>query len=205
MYKVGITGGIGSGKTTACKVFEVLGIPVFYADTVAKEIMTQDALLIESVKAAFGNESYFEDGKLNNKHIAGIVFNNEQALAQLNALVHPAVFRAFDAWEATIPSTVSYTLKEAAILFESGSYKLCDTTILVTAPYEIKLKRLMQRDGITEEQVKARMDKQLSDEEKAKMADHFIVNDEQQPIIEQVLALHQQLLKSAEAFKNTNA
>ncbi len=205
MYKVGITGGIGSGKTTACKVFEVLGIPVFYADTVAKEIMTQDALLVESVKAAFGNESYFEDGKLNNKHIAGIVFNNEQALAQLNALVHPAVFRAFDAWEATIPSTVSYTLKEAAILFESGSYKLCDTTILVTAPYEIKLKRLMQRDGITEEQVKARMDKQLSDEEKAKMADHFIVNDEQQPIIEQVLALHQQLLKSAEAFKNTNA
>jgi dephospho-CoA kinase len=205
MYKVGITGGIGSGKTTACKVFEVLGIPVFYADTVAKEIMTQDALLVESVKAAFGNESYFEDGKINNKHIAGIVFNNEQALAQLNALVHPAVFRAFDAWEATIPSTVSYTLKEAAILFESGSYKLCDTTILVTAPYEIKLKRLMQRDGITEEQVKARMDKQLSDEEKAKMADHFIVNDEQQPIIEQVLALHQQLLKSAEAFKNTNA
>ena len=205
MYKVGITGGIGSGKTTACKVFEVLGIPVFYADTVAKEIMTQDALLVESVKAAFGNESYFEDGKINNKHIAGIVFNNEQALAQLNALVHPAVFRAFDAWEATIPSTVSYTLKEAAILFESGSYKLCDTTILVTAPYEIKLKRLMQRDGITEEQVKARMDKQLSDEEKAKMANHFIVNDEQQPIIEQVLALHQQLLKSAEAFKNTNA
>ncbi|QNN40350.1 dephospho-CoA kinase [Pedobacter roseus] len=205
MYKVGITGGIGSGKTTACKVFEVLGIPVFYADTVAKEIMTQDALLVESVKAAFGNESYFEDGKINNKHIAGIVFNNEQALAQLNALVHPAVFRAFDAWEASIPSTVSYTLKEAAILFESGSYKLCDTTILVTAPYEIKLKRLMQRDGITEEQVKARMDKQLSDEEKAKMADHFIVNDEQQPIIEQVLALHQQLLKSAEAFKNTNA
>jgi len=205
MYKVGITGGIGSGKTTACKVFEVLGIPVFYADTVAKEIMTQDALLVESVKAAFGNESYFEDGKINNKHIAGIVFNNEQALAQLNALVHPAVFRAFDAWEATIPSTVSYTLKEAAILFESGSYKLCDTTILVTAPYEIKVKRLMQRDGITEEQVKARMDKQLSDEEKAKMANHFIVNDEQQPIIEQVLALHQQLLKSAEAFKNTNA
>ncbi|QDW25820.1 dephospho-CoA kinase [Pedobacter sp. KBS0701] len=205
MYKVGITGGIGSGKTTACKVFEVLGIPVFYADTVAKEIMTQDTLLIEGVKAAFGNESYFEDGKLNNKHIAGIVFNNEQALAQLNALVHPAVFRAFDAWESTIPSTVPYTLKEAAILFESGSYKLCNTTILVTAPYEVKLKRLIQRDGVNEEQVKARMDKQLSDEEKAKMAGHFIVNDEQQSIIEQVLALHQEFLKSAKEFKNTRA
>lgn len=205
MYKVGITGGIGSGKTTACKVFEVLGIPVFYADTVAKDIMTQDTLLIEGVKAAFGNESYFEDGKLNNKHIAGIVFNNEQALSQLNALVHPAVFRAFDAWEATIPATVPYTLKEAAILFESGSYKLCDTTILVTAPYEVKLKRLMQRDGVTEEQVKARMDKQLSDEEKTKMADHFIINDEQQSIIEQVLALHQEFLKAAEEFKNGKA
>lgn len=202
MYKVGITGGIGSGKTTACKVFEVLGIPVFYADTVAKEIMTQDTLLIEGVKAAFGNESYFEDGKLNNKHIAGIVFNNEQALSQLNALVHPAVFRAFDAWEATIAATVPYTLKEAAILFESGSYKLCDTTILVTAPYEVKLKRLMQRDGVTEEQVKARMDKQLSDEEKSKMAKHFIINDEQESIIEQVLALHQEFLKAATEFKN---
>ncbi|RBQ12006.1 dephospho-CoA kinase [Pedobacter miscanthi] len=202
MYKVGITGGIGSGKSTVCKVFEVLGIPVFYADTAAKEIMTQDTLLIDGVKTAFGNESYFEDGKLNNKHIAGIVFNNEQALAQLNALVHPAVFRAFDAWEATIPSTVPYTLKEAAILFESGSYKLCDTTILVTAPYEIKLKRLIQRDGVTEEQIKARMDKQLSDEEKAKLANHFIANDEHQSIIEQVLTLHHQFLKSAAAYKS---
>ncbi|WP_293313467.1 dephospho-CoA kinase [Pedobacter sp. UBA5917] len=204
MYKVGITGGIGSGKSTVCKVFEVLGIPVFYADTAAKEMMTQDALLVEGVKLAFGNESYFEDGKLNNKHIADIVFNNEKALAQLNALVHPAVFRAFDAWEATIPSTVPYTLKEAAILFESGSYKFCDTTILVTAPYGIKIKRLIQRDGLTEEQIKARMDKQLSDGEKAKLADHFIVNDEQRSIIEQVLALHQQFLKSAEGFKSAN-
>lgn len=202
MYKVGITGGIGSGKTTACKVFEVLGIPVFYADTVAKEIMCKDALLVDGVKSAFGAASYSEDGKLNNKHIAGIVFNNEEALAKLNALVHPAVFRAFDAWEATIPSTVPYTLKEAAILFESGSYKMCDTTILVTAPYEIKIKRLMQRDGVTEEQVKARMDKQLSDEEKAKLADHFIVNDEQESIIEQVLALHQGFLKLAKELKS---
>ena len=205
MYKVGITGGIGSGKTTACKVFEVLGIPVFYADTVAKEIMCKDALLVEGVKSAFGKESYFEDGKLNNKHIAGIVFNNEEALAQLNGLVHPAVFRAFDAWENTIPSSVPYTLKEAAILFESGSYKMCDTTILVTAPYKLKLKRLMHRDEITEEQVKARMDKQLSDEEKAKIADHFIINDEQQSIIEQVFALHQEFLRAAKQANSTIA
>lgn len=205
MYKVGITGGIGSGKTTACKVFEVLGIPVFYADTVAKEIMCKDVLLVEGIKSAFGNESYYEDGKLNNKHIAGIVFNNEEALVKLNALVHPAVFRAFDAWEEAIPANTSYTLKEAALLFESGSYKMCDTTILVTAPLETKMKRVMLRDGVTAEQVKARMDKQLSDEEKSKMANHFIVNDEQQSIIEQVLALHQEFLKSAEEFRNIKA
>ena len=205
MYKVGITGGIGSGKTTACKVFEVLGIPVFYADTVAKEIMCEDVLLVAGIKSAFGNESYFENGKLNNKHIAGIVFNNEEALAKLNALVHPAVFRAFDVWEETIPVNTPYTLKEAALLFESGSYKMCDTTILVTTPYEIKLKRVMQRDGVSAEQVKARMDKQLSDEEKSKMANHFISNDEQQSIIGQVLALHQEFLKSAKEFKNIRA
>nr|WP_276900544.1 dephospho-CoA kinase [Pedobacter kyonggii] len=205
MYKVGITGGIGSGKTTVCKVFEVLGIPVFYADTAAKEIMYKDALLVEGIKSAFGNESYFEDGKLNNKHIAGIVFNNEDALAKLNALVHPAVFRAFDTWEAAIPASTPYTLKEAALLFESGSYKMCDTTILVTAPYEIKMKRVMLRDGVTAAQVKARMDKQLSDEEKSKMANHFIINDEQESIIEQVLALHQEFLKAAEEYKSSNA
>ncbi|RZL57277.1 MAG: dephospho-CoA kinase, partial [Pedobacter sp.] len=191
---VGITGGIGSGKTTVCKVFEVLGIPVFYADTVAKEIMVTDALLINGVKKAFGNESYFDDGKLNNKHIAGIVFNNEVELAKLNALVHPAVFRAFDTWEAQIDANVPYTLKEAALLFESGSYKMVDSTILVTAPFDTKVKRVMQRDNVTAEQVKARMDKQLSDEEKFKLANHFIVNDEKLSIIEQVLALHNQFL-----------
>ena len=197
MYKVGITGGIGSGKTTVCKVFEVLGIPVFYADTEAKNIMIQDPLLIEGVKAAFGKESYFENGKLNNKHIANIVFNNEAELSKLNALVHPAVFRAFDNWETMIDKEVPYTLKEAALLFESGSYKMCDTTILVIAPLEVKLSRVTQRDQVTAEQVKARMDKQLSDEEKSKLTNHFIMNNESRSIIEQVLTLHKQFLEVA--------
>ena len=131
MLKIGITGGIGSGKTTVCKVFETLGIPVFYADTVAKEIMVKDAILIEGIKSAFGEESYV-NGNLQNKHIANIVFNDEKSLAQLNALVHPAVFRAFDEWEQQISSAVPYTLKEAALLFESGSYQMCDKNILVT-------------------------------------------------------------------------
>lgn len=194
MLKIGITGGIGSGKTTICKVFETLGIPVFYADTIAKEIMITDTVLVAGIKDAFGEESYFENGSLNNKHIAAIVFNNIDELVKLNALVHPAVFRAFETWEKDIPSTVPYTLKEAALLFESGSYKMCDQNILVTSPMAVKLARVMQRDKVTETQVLARMDKQLSDEQKIAMADYFIENTEQKSVIEQVLNLHQQFL-----------
>ena len=125
------------------------------------------------------------------------MFNNEAELAKLNALVHPAVFRAFDRWEANVNPKAPYTLKEAALLFESGSYKMCDTTILVTAPTDVKINRVMQRDNSTAEQVKARMDKQMSDDEKAKMANHFIMNDETHSIIEQVLALHKEFLNLA--------
>jgi len=200
MYKVGITGGIGSGKTTVCKVFEVLGIPVFYADTVAKEIMVSDQLLVEGVISTFGEESYTPEGELNKKHLASIVFNNEAELAKLNNLVHPAVFRAFEVWVKQIDQKVPYIVKEAALLFESDSYKMCDTSILVTAPLSMKLERVMHRDQVSTDQVKARMDKQMSDEEKAKMADHFVVNDEQNSIIEQVLALHRQFLVVAKAY-----
>ncbi len=194
MLKIGITGGIGSGKTTICKVFETLGIPVFYADTVAKELMIKDQILIEGVKAAFGAESYGPKGTLNNVHIANIVFNNQLELNKLNSLVHPAVFRAFDQWVATIPSSTPYVLKEAALLFESGSYQMCDQNILVSAPLALKLARVMQRDQVTAAQVQARMDKQFSDEKKAKMADYFINNAEDNSVILQVLNLHHQFL-----------
>jgi dephospho-CoA kinase len=200
MLKVGITGGIGSGKTTVCKIFEVLGIPVFYADPEAKSIMVKDEVLIAGIKQTFGEESYFSDGTLNNKHIASIVFNNEEELKKLNALVHPAVFRGFDNWEKQISSSTPYTLKEAALLFESGSYKMCDINILVTAPTEVKIARVMQRDGISKEQVKARMDKQLSDEEKIRLADYAIINDEKNSLIEQVLGLHKQFLEKAKGY-----
>jgi dephospho-CoA kinase len=190
MFKVGITGGIGSGKTTVSKVFEVLGIPVFYADTVAKQIMITDLLLIEGVKAAFGAESYSAEGILNNRYLANIVFNNQAQLDTLNALVHPAVFQAFDEWIEQVPAGTPYILKEAALLFESGSYKMCDASILVTAPAQMKISRVMQRDGVTAEQVRARMDKQFNDEQKRAMADYQICNDEQQSIILQVMALH---------------
>lgn len=196
MLKVGITGGIGSGKTTICRIFETLNVPVFYADTVAKQIMVEDAILIDGIKRAFGKESYFSNGSLNNKHIANIVFNNATELAKLNALVHPAVFRAFDAWIGRLDSNVPYILKEAALLFESGSYALCDQNILVIAPDRLKLDRVMLRDGITADAVKARMDKQFTDRQKLKLADHVINNNETESLIEQVLKLNQLFLKT---------
>jgi dephospho-CoA kinase len=198
MLKIGITGGIGSGKTTVCKVFETLGVPVFYADTVAKQIMVSDGILVKGVKEAFGTESYTPEGVLNNKHIAGIVFNNSEQLARLNELVHPAVFRAFDNWVKQVPPTVPYILKEAALLFESGSYKMCDQNILVIAPEQTRLQRVMERDGVTAEQVKARMDKQLPDAEKTKLADHIIYNNETDSLIIQVTRLHQLFLNTPE-------
>lgn len=196
MFKVGITGGIGSGKTTVCRIFEVLGIRVFYADQVAKAIMVKDLILIEGVKSAFGVASYLESGALNNKHIANIVFNNQLELEKLNALVHPAVFRAFDSWVAQVPDHTPYILKEAALLFESASYKMCDTSILVTAPKQTKLNRVIERDGVSAEQVLARMDKQFTDEQKLAMADHHVSNDESTSLILQVLDLHQTFLNA---------
>ena len=195
MLKIGITGGIGSGKTTVCRIFESLGIPVFYADVVAKQIMVTDMLLVTGVKAAFGDESYDAAGKLNNKYIAQIVFNNQQELDKLNALVHPATFRAFEHWLNTVPTGTPYILKEAALLFESGSYRLCDKSVLVTAPVDVRIARVMERDRVSREQVESRVNKQLSDEIKKGMADYFIENKETDALIPQVLKLHHQFLK----------
>ena len=191
--KIGITGGIGSGKTTACKVFEVLGIPVFYADTVAKELMHTDVLLKEELISAFGANSYFPNGELNRKYISEIVFKDETQLQILNKLVHPAVFRAFDQWVLN-HRNAPYVLKEAALLFESGSSKMCDYNILVKSPEAIKIERIIKRDHITEAEVRLRMNKQLSDEEKEKLADFILYNNEEQLLVTQILTLHEKLL-----------
>jgi dephospho-CoA kinase len=190
MFKVGITGNIGSGKTTVCKVFEVLGIPVFYADDEAKKVMVNDTILIDGIKQAFGDVSYFEDGTLNRKHISGIVFNDPLQLEKLNSLVHPAVFRAFDNWIIKIDSNVPYVLKEAAILFESGSHKDCDRTIMVSAPLETRLQRVTRRDGITAEEATKRDARQFAENVKRRMADDVILNDDTELVIPQVLQLH---------------
>jgi len=196
MLKIGITGNIGSGKTTVSKLFELIGIPVFYADEAGKNIMVNDELLITGIKQTFGNAAYFDDGTLNRKYIAGIVFNDEAQLAKLNALVHPAVFRAFDNWVKEITADVPYVLKEAAVLFESSSYKMCDKTILVTAPLEVRINRVMKRDSITREEVLNREARQFTEEKKIQLADYVIKNDESELLIPQVLKLHEVFISS---------
>jgi dephospho-CoA kinase len=195
MLKIGITGNIGSGKTTVCKMFEVLGIPVFYADAAAKSVMITDPELITGIKKAFGEEAYTNE-VLNRKYIANIVFNNEAELAKLNSLVHPAVFRAFDVWAEGIKNA-PYVLKEAAILFESSSYKMCDYSILVTAPLEDRIARVMRRDNITHAEVEAREARQFTEEKKKTLADYQINNDDKQLVIPQVLKLHDTFLQLA--------
>lgn len=193
MLKIGITGGIGSGKTTVCRVFELLGIPIFYADTVAKLIMHTDPVLKEEILKTFGEKTYSNDGELNRAYISSIVFNNESELDKLNALVHPAVFRAFDKWLA-IHSNAPYIIKEAALLFETESYKMCDLSLLVVSPKASRVRRIIARDGISQDEIVLRMKRQLSDEEKIKLADHILFNDESQLLIPQILALDQQFL-----------
>jgi dephospho-CoA kinase len=193
MLKVGITGNIGSGKTTISRMFELLGVPVFYADNEAKRVMITDEILIGELKNNFGRDAYFDDGKLNRKYIANIVFNDAEALTALNSLVHPAVFRAFDNWVVKF-DTAPYIMKEAALLFESDSYKMCDKAIMVTAPLETRIARVMERDQITREEVENRNAKQFSEEKKIAMADYIIRNDNTELVIPQALALHKQFL-----------
>jgi len=198
MLKIGITGNIGSGKTTVSKVFELLGVPVFYADAAAREVMTNDEELISGVKQTFGTAAYFEDGSLNRKYIAGKVFNDPAELAKLNALVHPATFRAFDSWAKSFPDA-PYLMKEAAILFESGSNNLCDYSIVVTAPKEVRMQRVIARDNISIAEAESRDARQMAEEEKVKLANFLIKNDDTQLVIPQVLALHQQFLTLAQS------
>jgi dephospho-CoA kinase len=192
MLKVGITGGIGSGKSTVCKIFETLGIPVFYADEVARDIMNTDEELKQAIQQQFGADTYI-NGVVNRKRISELVFNNPEKLALLNSLVHPATIKAGNDWAAA--QDAPYTLKEAAILFESGSYKALDKIIGVSAPENIRLQRTMARDHISEEDVRNRMARQMDEAEKMNRCDFVILNDDTTAVIQQVLDVHTQLLQ----------
>lgn len=195
MYKVGITGGIGSGKSTVCRIFSLLGIPVYYADDAAKEIMHKDEQLKASIKHHFGDNIYDENGQLQRAALGKIVFNDKDKLELLNSLVHPATIRQGNEWAAR--QQAPYVIKEAALLFESGSAASLDVIIGVTAPQPLRLLRVMKRDNVSREDVLARMYKQIEEPIKMKLCDFVIHNDDQQMVIPQVLQLHAQLLERA--------
>jgi dephospho-CoA kinase len=194
MLKIGLTGGIGSGKSAVAGIFNVLGIPVFDADTNAKLVMETDASLSAAIKELFGEESYLE-GKLNRPYIANLVFSDAFKLDQLNALVHPATISAANNWMHQ--QTTPYVIKEAALLFEAGSAAHLDFIIGVYAPQHIRIKRVMDRDNVTREQVLVRMNRQINEEIKMKLCDFVLVNDEQQLLIPQVLRLHEKFIAKA--------
>jgi dephospho-CoA kinase len=197
--RVGITGGIGSGKTTVCRIFEELGIPVYYADERAKLLMTENELVVSQIKKLFGDQAYLPDHSLNRQRVASIVFKDAAMLAKLNAIVHPAVQLDGENWHKQ-QYNVPYTLKESALLFEIGSEIFFDKTIAVQAPKSVRLQRTMLRDSQTAAQVEARMDKQMDDEKKAQLADYVIINDNEHLLTPQVLNIHRHLV---DIHKNT--
>lgn len=188
--KIGITGGIGAGKSVVTRIFKVLGIPTYDADKEAKEIMVKSDKVRNAIIDTFGKEVYFEDGSLNRTLLSKKVFNNKEELEKLNAIVHPAVIQDGIDWAAA--QTTIYTIKEAALLFESGSYKALDFTILVSSPESVRIKRVMERDSVTEQEVKNRIDKQMPEQDKIALANFIIYNDDQHSLIQQVVQLHQQ-------------
>jgi dephospho-CoA kinase len=192
MLKIGLTGGIGSGKTTVAKLFELLGIPVYNADAASKRLYHTDKELIASIKHHFGEEVYTNE-QLNRSKLASIVFSDPKKLELLNELVHPPTIRDAQKWMEQ--QTGAYAVKEAALLFESGSAAGLDYVIGVHTPIHLRIKRVMDRDGVSRDDVLARMKHQIDENIKMRLCNFVIANNEQQLVMPQVLALHQKLLE----------
>lgn len=192
MLRIGLTGGIGSGKSTVARIFETLGIPVFYADAEARRLLDSDKMLMRSIQDAFGEESYV-DGRYNIPYMSAKVFADPSLLERLNALVHPRTIAAAEEWMTR--QSAPYAMKEAALIFESGSEKHLDRIIGVTAPEALRIRRVMQRDGLSREQVIQRINRQMDETRKMERCDYLIRNDEDEPLLPQVLALHEILLE----------
>jgi dephospho-CoA kinase len=192
MLKVGLTGGIGSGKTTVAQIFEVLAIPVYYADEAARDLMNHDPELKNQIISAFGNEVYHE-GKLDRRFLGNLVFRDTEKLAVLNALVHPVTIRDADSWMRR--QTTTYAIKEAALIFEGGLEKYFDYIIGVRAPASLRLERVIKRDKTSSENVLQRMGQQMDEEEKMSRCDFVIDNDGFHALLPQVMDIHRALIK----------
>lgn len=190
--QVGITGGIGSGKSLVSRIFNCLGVPVYDADRQAKKLMNSDGILIEQIKKEFGKSSYRDDGSLDTAYLSKATFGHPEKLEKLNLLVHPPVSNDYHQW-VSVQNNQKYVLREAALLYEVGIYTFIDKMIVISSTLGIRMKRIMARDPQrTEEEIKAIMKNQWPEEEKIKRADYIIYNDDQQLIIPQVLKLHTQ-------------
>lgn len=198
MLRIGLTGGIGSGKSTVARIFNVLGIPVYDADAAAKKLMSENPLLKNNIINAFGTDAYAYD-KLDRKFLSEVVFKDESKLALLNSLVHPATIRDADEWMQK--QNTPYIIKEAALIFESGSDKHLDLVIGVKSPVALRIERTMKRNNITAAQVEARMKFQMNEEKKMSLCDFIIENDEKNMLIPQVLLLHEKFLKESARIK----
>jgi len=193
MLKIGITGGIGSGKSTVVSIFATLGIPVLKADQLARNIMLNDPEVRNAIIQAFGADAYIHNN-INNAHISQIVFKDPHQLAILNSIVHPITIQA--AWDWAKLQTAPYVIKEAALLFESNAVEGLDFVIGVTAPMPLRIQRIMQRDACTKQEAEKRMHHQINDTIKMRLCDKVIVNDEIQLLTPQVLAIHEFILAS---------
>jgi len=193
LFKLGITGGIGSGKSSVCRVFGVLGIPVFYADAEAKSIMDNDAGIMSEINSLTGRDMYHE-GILDRKRLASLIFNDQKLLHEVNSLVHPVVFRNFAIWADS--QSAPYVIMEAAILFESGGYKLVDKIATIVAPVEERIGRVMKSNMLTRNQVLERIRNQMDDEERIKQSDYIIRNAENDMIIPAILEIHREILNN---------
>ena len=193
MKIVGVTGGIGSGKTTVCRIFELLRVPVFYADHEAKKLYNDPKIKSKVVKL-FGKEILDNDGEIKKKDLAEIIFNDKKSLARINALIHPAVRQRFKVWMKQ-QKGAKYVIKEAAIMIESGACKYIDFLISVISPKSLRIKRVINRDKVNILDIKKRINEQLSDAKRKQLSDSVIVNDDKNSLIEQVLKVHALIVK----------
>jgi dephospho-CoA kinase len=199
MLKIGLTGGIGSGKTTVAHIFEVLGIPVYYADDAAKRLMNEDEKIKLQILQHFGEESYI-DGKLNRNYLSTVVFSSAEKTKLINSIIHPVTIANAKVWMSK--QTTQYAIKEAALIFEANAEKDLDLIIGVQAPLPLRIERVMQRDNITEAAVLSRMQKQMNEAEKINRCDFVINNDEKELLIPQVVILHKKIIQNLNNLHN---